>query len=233
MRKRCVVRHTTEERARLDALVNAGRVAAHKRRHAQILLLVDEGGGGPAHPDRVAAERVGCTAPTVENVRRRCVLAQRCGASVAELRPAGKLAPRGREGGSRRHAWAEGVHQLVEEDFPGAERIALVMDNLNTHVGASLYKAFPASRARQLLNKLEFVYTPKHGSWLNMAEIEFSAMDRQCLNRRLPDIDTVTREATAWAKRRNASGTPAQSQWRFTTEDARIKLHSLYPKISC
>ena len=126
--------------------------------------------------------------------------------------------------------WAEGVRQLVEEDFPEAERITLVMDNLNTHAGASLYKAFEPAKARRLLEKLRFVYTPKHGSWLNMAEIEFSAMARQCLNRRLPDTDTVREQTTAWAKRRNACGTPAQ--WRFATEDARIKLHSLYPSIS-
>ena len=126
--------------------------------------------------------------------------------------------------------WAEGVRQLVEEDFPEAERITLVMDNLNTHTGASLYKAFEPAKARRLLNKLEFVYTPKHGSWLNMAEIEFSAMGRQCLNRRLPDIDTVKEQVAAWAKRRNGHATPAQ--WRFTTDDARIKLHGLYPKLS-
>ena len=83
--------------------------------------------------------------------------------------------------------WAEGVRQLVEEDFPEAERITLVMDNLNTHAGASLYKAFPAPKARRLLNKLQFAYTPKHGSWLNMAESEFGVLARQCLNRRLPD----------------------------------------------
>ena len=126
--------------------------------------------------------------------------------------------------------WAEGVRRLVEEDFPDAERITLVMDNLNTHAGASLYKAFPAPRARRLLEKLEWVYTPRHGSWLNMAEIEFSAMSRQCLNRRLPDLDTVRRETAAWATRRNVGGTPAQ--WRLTTEDARIKLRNLYPNIS-
>ena len=126
--------------------------------------------------------------------------------------------------------WAEGVRRLVEEDFPEAERITLVMDNLNTHAGASLYKAFPAPKARRLLTKLQFVYTPRHGSWLNMAECEFSVLARQCLNRRLADRDTVKEEVTAWAKRRNDHGTPAQ--WRFTTEDARIKLHSLYPKLS-
>lgn len=126
--------------------------------------------------------------------------------------------------------WAEGVRQLVEEDFPDAERITLVMDNLNTHAGASLYKAFEPAKAHRLLNKLEFVRTPRHGSWLNMAESEFGAMDRQCLDRRLPDIDTVRGETQAWTKRRNSCGTPAK--WRFTTEDARIKLHSLYPAIS-
>ena len=81
-----------------------------------------------------------------------------------------------------------------------------------------------------MLTNLEFVHTPKHGSWLNMAEIEFSAMDRQCLNRRLPDIDTVMQEVAAWAQRRNGRATRAQ--WRFTTDDARIKLHGLYPKLS-
>ena len=126
--------------------------------------------------------------------------------------------------------WAEGIRRLVEEDFPKAERITVVMDNLSTHAGASLYKAFPPARAHRLLEKLEFVYTPKHGSWLNMAEIEFSALTRQCLNRRLPDTDTVHRETTAWVKRRNGCGAP--TQWRFTTEDARIKLHSLYPKVT-
>ena len=93
------------------------------------------------------------------------------------------------------------------EDFPEAERITLVMDNLNTHAGASLYKAFPAPKARRLLTKLQFVYTPRHGSWLNMAECEFSVLARQCLNRRLADRDTVKEEVTAWAKRRNDHGT--------------------------
>ena len=126
--------------------------------------------------------------------------------------------------------WAEGVRRLVEEDFSAARRITLVMDNLNTHAGASLYKAFAPQQARRLLEKLEFVYTPKHGSWLNMAECEFSALARQCLNRRIPDKDAVSGEVSAWTKRRNDHGSPAQ--WRFTTEDARIKLRSLYPKTS-
>ncbi len=125
--------------------------------------------------------------------------------------------------------WAQGVRRLVEEDYREAERITLVMDNLNTHTGASLYKAFSPDRARALLNKLEIVYTPKHGSWLNLAECEFSVLARQCLDRRVPDIDVVRRETSAWTRQRNQSIKPVD--WRFTTEDARIKLKRLYPNL--
>ena len=126
--------------------------------------------------------------------------------------------------------WAEGVRTLVEEDFANAKRLTLVMDNLNTHTGASLYKAFEPQIARALLEKLEFVYTPKHGSWLNMAECEFSVLSRQCLSRRLPDLETVQAEVSAWTAARNQAG--GTVNWRFRTEDARIKLKRLYPVIS-
>ena len=126
--------------------------------------------------------------------------------------------------------WARGVRRLVEEDFPEARRITLVMDNLNTHCGASLYKVFEPQVARALLERLEFVYTPKHGSWLNMAECEFSVLARQCLSRRLPDRETVKREVDAWCATRNQAG--GTVNWRFTTADARIKLKQLYPAIS-
>lgn len=126
--------------------------------------------------------------------------------------------------------WAETVRRLVEEQYPHAEKITLVMDNLNTHIGASLYKAFPAQHAHRLLRKLEFCYTPKHGSWLNIAEIEFSVLSRQCLNRRLADIDTVRQEATAWAETRNNQ--TSSVDWQFSTDDARIKLKHLYPVLS-
>ena len=106
--------------------------------------------------------------------------------------------------------WAEGVRVLVEQNFPRAKRITLLMDNLNTHTGASLYKAFEAPIARALLDKLEFVYTPKHGSWLNMAECEFSVLSRQCLSRRLPDIETVDKEVKAWTEARNQVASTAQ-----------------------
>ena len=125
--------------------------------------------------------------------------------------------------------WAEGVRRLVEEDFPQAQRITLVMDNLSTHTGASLYKTFEPQRARALLDKLELVYTPKHGSWLNVAECELSVLSRQCLDRRIADIDTLRAEVSAWTHARNRTSEPVQ--WRFTTADARIKLRHLYPNL--
>lgn len=126
--------------------------------------------------------------------------------------------------------WAEGVRRLVEEDFPKAKRITLVMDNLNTHTGASLYKAFPPGQAHSLLKRIEFVFTPKHGSWLNMAECEFAVLSRQCLGRRMPDQEFVKTEVEAWARDRNQRKKAAE--WRFTTEDARVKLARLYPNVS-
>ena len=116
---------------------------------------------------------------------------------------------------------------LVDVHFRDAEKIMLVCDNLNTHKPASLYKAFPADEARRIAEKLAFHYTPKHGSWLNMAEIEFSVLSRQCLSRRIPDQQTLKREIQAWQNRRNNQR--ATVKWQFTTEDARIKLKRLYP----
>ena len=124
--------------------------------------------------------------------------------------------------------WARLIRQLVDQDFPG-KRIVLVMDNLNTHHPASLYKAFPPEEARRISARLEIHYTPKHGSWLNMAEIEISAMTRQCLNRRIPDRESLRREVEAWQRQRNHE--TVRANWRFTTDNARIKLKSLYPSI--
>ena len=124
--------------------------------------------------------------------------------------------------------WAEEVKHLLDEVYPEAERLTLVCDNLNTHKIASLYKAFPAEEALRLSSRLEIVYTPVHGSWLNIAEIELSVFSRQCLNRRIPDIETLRSEAEAWQKHRNQ--TAKKVDWRFTTQDARIKLKRLYPK---
>jgi len=127
--------------------------------------------------------------------------------------------------------WAKQIKCLVDEDYPDAEKITLVSDNLNTHSGASLYKAFLPKEARRILDKLELVHTPKHGSWLNMAEIELSILSRQCLNRRIPDQAALKKETVSWMKKRNFLSSPMN--WRFTSEDARIKLKHLYPKISC
>jgi DDE superfamily endonuclease len=125
--------------------------------------------------------------------------------------------------------WALLMKDLVEVHYPKAKRITLVLDQLNTHVGASLYKVFEPAEARRLLDKLDLQYTPKHGSWLNMAEIELSVFSRQCLNRRIADDTTFQRLATIWSNQRNRSG--ATVNWRFTTADARIKLKHLYPVI--
>ena len=125
--------------------------------------------------------------------------------------------------------WAHRIRHLVDVLYPRAKRISLVMDNLNTHTGASLYKAFPPEEAWRLLDKLEIHYTPKHGSWLNMAEIELSILSRQCLDRRIPDQEALKIEVAAWQAKRNAIARPME--WRFTTEDARIKLKKLYPTL--
>ena len=127
----------------------------------------------------------------------------------------------------RKQEFAEEVGRLAEEDYPDAEKIRLVVDNLSTHTASAFYEAFPAEQARRPARRVEFVYTPVDGSWLNMAEIEISALVRQCLKRRLPDEETLRREARAWAAERDRLG--ASVQWRFTTEDARIRLGSLYP----
>jgi len=129
------------------------------------------------------------------------------------------------------HDWAHLMRDIVDTHFPTAKRVTVVMDNLNTHKPSSLYKAFPAPEAKRILDRLQFHYTPKHGSWLNMAEIEFGILQRQCLDRRIPDQQTLRDEVAAWQQRRNREAVAVD--WRFTTEDARIKLKRLYPSIQC
>ncbi len=125
--------------------------------------------------------------------------------------------------------FAHCMRDLVDIHFPEAEKIILVMDNLNTHKFASLYQAFEPAEARRIIEKLEIHYTPKHGSWLNMAEIELSVLHRQCLKARIPDRDALIAKTTAWLQHRNRQ--QATVHWQFTTDDARIKLHRLYPTI--
>ena len=125
--------------------------------------------------------------------------------------------------------WALEIKEVLEMQYPQAEKVRLVCDNLNTHTKASLYKAFPPEEARRLAQRLEFHYTPKHGSWLNLAECELSALTRQGLDRRIPDLETLRRETASWEHHRNANQKGVD--WRFTTEEARIKLKRLYPQI--
>lgn len=125
--------------------------------------------------------------------------------------------------------FAQVMKALVDDHFPKAEKIRAVLDNLNTHVFGALYEAFSPEEARRIATRLEFHYTPKHGSWLNMAEIELSALPRQCLDRRLGDRATLAAEVAAWVAARN--GSAAAIDWRFTTADARITLKRLYPVI--
>lgn len=125
-------------------------------------------------------------------------------------------------------AW--GIKWLLDVVYPEAELVRLVLDNLNTHRPAALYETFPPQEARRLLKRLEFHYTPKHGSWLNMAEIEFSVTHALCTNRRIPDVDTLKDELAAFVRARNHA--QATINWRFTSADARTKLVRLYPSIS-
>lgn len=127
--------------------------------------------------------------------------------------------------------WAITIKELVDERYPNVEKIVLVMDNLNTHVGASLYERYPPAEAKRLLDTLDIHYTPKHGSWLNMAEIGLSMLSKQCLKRRIPNRATLTKEVNAWTKKINLSR--KKINWQFTTADARIKLRRLYPTIVC
>ena len=125
--------------------------------------------------------------------------------------------------------WAHEIDQLLSVDYPHAERIVLVMDNLNTHTLGSLYEAFDPAKARALTERLELHYTPKHGSWLNIAEIELSRLTRQCLGRRIDDLDLLNTELAAWQAATNDD--QRQVDWQFTATDARIKLRHLYPQL--
>ena len=126
-----------------------------------------------------------------------------------------------------KHDFAHQMRDLVDRHFPDADRIRVVLDNLNTHTPAALYEAFAPAEARRVLRKLELRYTPVHGSWLNMAELEFSMLSRQGLDRRIGDRDTLVTEVAAWEAARNEQRPTIR--WQFTVDDARGKLHRLYP----
>lgn len=125
--------------------------------------------------------------------------------------------------------WAEEVKSLLEEDYPEAELVILVCDNLNTHTFGALYEAFEPAEAKRLADRLDIRYTPKHGSWLNVAEIELSVLTKQCLSRRIADLPKLRREVSAWTRQRNKAQTGVD--WHFTNKDARTKLKRLYPQV--
>lgn len=184
---------------------------ASKELHADVRAPLPR---SPAHPHRVDAEyaRHGTANLFLWNAP----LLGRRGVRVTDHRT--------------RLDFAEAIRDLVDIQFPAAERIVLVLDNLNTHNPGSLYAAFPPTEAKRLWDKLEIHHTPKHGSWLNMAEIELSVLGRQCLNRRLPDRATLETEVAAWAAARNSE--VVTIKWHFTTTEARLKLAHLYPVIT-
>lgn len=128
-----------------------------------------------------------------------------------------------------RKDWAQQIKEMLDERYPDARKVRLVMDNLNTHSVASLYEAFVPQEARRLAERLEIHYTPKHGSWLNMAEIELSVLKGQCLGERIADMETMRAEVVAWERNRNNQR--SKIDWQFTTREARVKLKRLYPKL--
>lgn len=125
--------------------------------------------------------------------------------------------------------WAEEIKRLLDKDYPHARKVKLVCDNLNTHSIASLYEAFPAAEAHRLARRLEIIHTPRNGSWLNIAEIELSVLERQCLDRRIGSVDELAAACAAWERDRNSDA--SRVIWRFKTEDARVKLRHLYPQV--
>ena len=125
--------------------------------------------------------------------------------------------------------WAEFIKEIADIHYPKAKKITLVMDNYGTHTSGALYEAYEPQEAKRILDKFEFIFTPKHGSWLNMAEIELNVLMGQCLNRRIDNLNEITKEVKAWQNHRNNK--ECKINWRFTSKDARIKLKKLYPSI--
>jgi hypothetical protein len=126
--------------------------------------------------------------------------------------------------------WAGFIKEIADKHYPEAKKIRLVMDNLNTHKPSALYETFPPAEAKRIWDRFEFIYTPKHGSWLNMAEIELNVLMGQCLNRRIDSITKIKQEVNAWQQNRNNK--KSVINWQFKTDDARVKLKRLYPTIS-
>jgi Mn-dependent DtxR family transcriptional regulator len=206
MAPRYKVTLTEEERSELETITRHGKTTAPKFIQARALLLCDAGEHGPAWKVADIAEALGITPRTIEHLKQRFV-----------------------EEGFESALVRKPSSRIPEVTFNGAEKVRLVMDNLSTHNLASLYEAFEPEEVRRLARRLEIHHTPKHGSWLNIAEIELSALKIQCMDRRIPEIGKLRSEVAAWESDRN--NRIAAVDWQFSTADARIKLKRLYPKL--
>ena len=217
MKKVFIVRLTDEERLELESLIRKGKAAAVRLTRARILLKADQGDKGDAWTDAEIAEAVNVAPKTVFNIRRRWVEEPLRGwrhVRVTQRRT--------------RVDWAFALRDVLDNEYADVERVVLVMDNLNTHTPSSFYEAFSPQEARRLTERLEIHYTPKHGSWLDIAECELSVLGRQCLARRIDDGQRLADEVAAWERDRNANARTVN--WQFTASDARIKLRRLYPE---
>jgi uncharacterized small protein (DUF1192 family)/DNA-binding MarR family transcriptional regulator len=239
--KKYVVRLSAEERETLASLIHKGKHPAARVLKARILLKADISEAGEGWSDGRIAKTLDTSLSTVFRTRQRlveegfeAVLNRKHSPNSARRRifdGAAEPAP-AKAGVTDRHTaldYARLLKELSDEHLPNAARIVLVQDNLNTHKPASLYEAFPAAEARRLVERFEWHYTPKHGSWLDLAESELSVLSSQCPDRRIPDKQTLTEEVAAWQAERNKKH--AKADWQFTTADARVRLKRLYPSL--
>ncbi len=244
--KKYVVKLSGEEREQLEAMICAGKHPAQSLTKARILLKADVSEAGEGWSDSAISAALDTSINNIGRTRRRMVEEGMAAALTRKYNPnsarprifdgaaEAKLialtcspAPRQGHRPPRRRRLRTAAQGTVRRAFPDAEQIRLVQDNLSTHTPASLYAAFPAAEARRLTKRFEWHYTPKHGSWLDMAESELAVLSSQCLGRRIPDKPTLEKEVAAWQDHRNKHH--AKAKWQFTPDDARVKLKRLYP----
>src|SRR6266540_345328 len=226
--KRYVVRLSGEERDRLETLIRKGKSPAQRLLKARILLKADVSEAGEGWSDSRIIKALETSVSMVYRVRKQLV-EEGFEAVLSRKQRATPAVARIFDGEKEAVDYAHVLKDLADIHFADARTIVLIQDNLNIHSKASLYEAFPAAEARRLVERFEWHYTPKHGSWLDLAESELGVLSSQCLDRRIPDKQTLVEEIAAWEHDRNANHTKAN--WHFTTPNARIKLKHLYPAI--
>src|SRR5258705_476197 len=257
--KRYVVRLSADEREQLEALIRKGKSPAQRLLKARILLKADVSESGEGWSDSRIIKALETSASMVYRVRKQlveegfeAVLSRKqravpagarvfCGQKEKKKKPLACFQPPQRRarpalrllgekgGGKAKFGHAHVLKELADRYFANAKTVVLVQDNLNIHGKGSLYEAFPAAEARRLVERFEWHYTPKHGSWLDLAESELGVLTSQCLDRRIADKQTLVEQIAAWEHDRNANHTKAN--WQFSTPNARIKLKHLYPAI--